>query len=38
LLDLDKLAQPLDLECGCVVGDELTAAHQFVSLARYVAA
>ena len=37
-LDLDELAQPLHLEGVLVVGDELEAAHQFVSPAKYLAA
>ena len=36
--DLDGLAQPLHLEGVSVVGDELEAAHQFVSPAKYFAA
>ena len=36
--DLDDLAQPLHLEGVPVVGDELEAAHQFVSPAKYLAA
>ena len=36
--DLDELAQPLHLEGVPVVGDELEAAHQFVSPAKYLAA
>ncbi len=35
---LDALAQPLHLEGVSVVGDELEAAHQFVSPAKYFAA
>jgi len=37
-VDLDDLAQPLHLEGVSVVGDELEAAHQFVSPAKYLAA
>ncbi len=36
--DLHGLAQPLHLEGVSVVGDELEAAHQFVSPAKYFAA
>jgi hypothetical protein len=36
--DLDDLAQPLHIEGVPVIGDELEAAHQFVSLAKYLAA
>src|SRR3954447_6710407 len=37
-LDLDERTQPLHLEGVLVVGDELEAAHQFVSPAKYLAA
>ena len=37
-VDLDDLTQPLHLEGVSVVGDELEAAHQFVSPAKYLAA
>ena len=36
--DPDRVAQPLHLEGGPVVSDELEAAHQFVSPAKYFAA
>src|SRR4051795_2020299 len=37
-VDLEDLTQPLHLEGVSVVGDELKAAHQFVSPAKYLAA
>lgn len=37
-VDLDDLTQPLHLEGVSVVGNELEAAHQFVSPAKYFAA
>src|SRR5206468_5608122 len=37
-LDFDELTQPLHLGGVLVVGDELEAAHQFVSPAKYLAA
>ena len=37
-LNLHELTQPLHLEGVLVVGDELEAAHQFVSPAKYLAA
>src|SRR3954470_15881582 len=36
--DLDNRAQPLHLKGVGVVGDELEAAHQFISPAKYLAA
>jgi hypothetical protein len=37
-MDLHDLTEPLHLEGVSVVGDELEAAHQFVSPAKYLAA